>query len=366
MPLRGSPRKRSSLGRFGRESDPPPGESRNPRPRFFKSRGFQASLSILLAAAFLAFFLRQVKFAEIGQRIASASAGWLSLSLALALATFWLRAVRWTWILRPVGRVPLFPAFLSTAVGFAANNLPGKVGEVIRPAVLARSQKLPFSPLLASIVLERAFDGASVVFFFLVAAWRGLPKSSGFGRLLAPAALLLTLFALVSFSVFRRTQTERFLERIWRRLPDRVQPRVRSFAATFVDGFATLKDPQLLLLVSAGSIAMWFVINLQIYAILRAFHLSVPFSTSYVVTAFAVLGLMFPTPGGLGSYHLAVQFALHSLYDVEEAAASGVALLAHAVSFIPITLIGLSLFVASPLRRKGLRELAETESLPEP
>lgn len=330
-------------------------------PGLFKSRSFQVGFSLLLAAGFLVVFLRQVPFREIGQRISSASGGWLLLSLALALATFWLRAVRWTWILRPVGPVPVYPAFVSTAVGFAANNLPGKVGEVIRPAVLARSQKLPFSPLLASIVLERAFDGASVVFFFLLAASKGLPKSRGFGQLVLPASLLLVLFSAVSFAVFRRKETERFLDRLWRRFPEKLQPRVRGFAATFVDGFATLRSPRLLLLVSGGSIAMWFVINLQIYAILRAFHLELPFSTSYVVTTFAVLGLMFPTPGGLGSYHVAVQFALHGLYDVEEAAASGVALLAHAVSFVPITLVGLSLFIASPLRRNGLREFGQTE-----
>ena len=70
---------------------------------------------------------------------------------------------------------------------------------------------------------------------------------------------------------------------------------------------------------------MWFVINVQIYAVLRAFHLDLPFTSSFVVTAAAVLGLMFPTPGGLGSYHVAVQLALTDVYGVARNAASGVA-----------------------------------------
>ncbi len=327
-----------------------------------RSRAVQILVSLAVTVLLAAFFLRGLRLREIGRQIASADAGWLVASVAMGLATFALRAVRWTWLLRPVAVVPFYPAFVATAFGFAANNLPGKVGEVLRPALLARSRKLPFSPLLASVVLERVFDGASVVFYFLIAAATGLPNSRGFGKLLVPAALLLVLVALVVFSVFRRAATERFLEKLWRRLPERFQPRARSFAETFVDGFASLRDPRLLLLVTAGSLVMWLVINVQIYSVIRAFHLDLPFSSSFVVTAAAVLGLMFPTPGGLGSYHVAVQLALTDVYAVARDTASGVALLAHAISFIPISVLGITLFALTRMRLQKVEELARTET----
>jgi glycosyltransferase 2 family protein len=94
--------------------------------------------------------------------------------------------------------------------------------------------------------------------------------------------------------------------------------------------------------------------------VLRASPTDVPFSASFVVTAAAVLGLMFPTPGGLGSYHLAVQLALMDVYGVAKDTASGVAVLAHAISFVPITLIGLALFAASGVRWKKIEKVAET------
>ncbi|HEX9689918.1 MAG TPA: lysylphosphatidylglycerol synthase transmembrane domain-containing protein [Thermoanaerobaculia bacterium] len=329
--------------------------------RALKSRPVQIGLSVLLAALLLAIFLRGLRIGEITRQVSSASGAWLAASLSLAIATFALRALRWTWLLRPVARVPFYPAFVATAFGFAANNLPGKVGEILRPALLARSRKLPFSPLLASVLLERVFDGASVLFFFLLAASGGIPNSRGTGKLIIPAALLLVLVCAVLFSVFRREQTERLLEKLWRRLPEKLQPRARSFAETFVDGFASLRNPKLLLLVTAGSLAMWLVINVQIYAVLRAFHLELPFSASFVVTAAAVLGLMFPTPGGLGSYHVAVQLALTDVYGVARDAASGVALLAHVISFVPITFIGLALFAATPMTLRKIEEIAERE-----
>lgn len=329
--------------------------------RALKSRPVQVAVSVVLAGVLLALFVRGLNVAEIGRQIGAADGRWLTASILLAITTFLLRALRWTWLLRPVARVPFYPAFVATAFGFAANNLPGKVGEVLRPALLARSRGLPFSPLLASVLLERVFDGAAVLFFFLIAAGGGLPNSAGLGKLIVPAVLLLVLVGMVLFSVFRRAATERFLERLWRRLPERFQPKARAFAETFVDGFASLKDPRLLALVTAGTLAMWFVINVQIYAVLRAFHLELPFSASFVVTAAAVLGLMFPTPGGLGSYHVAVQLALTDVYGVAREAASGVAVLAHAFSFVPITVIGITLFALGPMSLRKVEEVAESE-----
>jgi uncharacterized protein (TIRG00374 family) len=312
-----------------------------------KSHGWKIGVSLALTAVLLYFFFRGVDAGKTRDAILGASPPWLGASLALGLLTFFLRAVRWTWILRPVARVRVGPAFTATAAGFAANNLPGKVGEVLRPYLLSRSQSLPFSPLLASILLERVFDGASVIFFFLLAMGVGRPRSGGFARLLAPAALLAALVVAVLFAVFRRTQAERLFEKICRWLPARFQKRAIEFSLTFVDGFASLKSPGLLVSIVAGSIGMWFVINLQIYCVLKAFALSLPLSAAYVVTAAAVLGLAVPTPGGLGSYQVAVQIALTDVFSVARTTATSVALVAWATSFVLITLIGLALLAVS-------------------
>src|SRR6266498_701326 len=314
-----------------------------------KSHRLKIFFSLALTAGLLFLFFRGVDAGKTREAIVAASPGWLGASLVLGLLTFFLRAVRWTWILRPVARVPVGPAF-------AANNLPGKVGEVLRPYLLSRSRKLPFSPLLASILLERVFDGASVIFFFLLAMSAGVTRSGGSARIVLPAAVLALLVAGVLFAVFRRTQTERLMELVWRRLPERLQPRAREFAGTFVDGFASLKSPGLLLSIVAGSLAMWFVINVQIYFVLKAFALPLPLSAAYVVTAAAVLGLAVPTPGGLGSYQVAVQIALTDVFSVTRTTATSVALVACATSFVFITLIGLGFFLFS-FRTVRLRDV---------
>jgi len=326
-----------------------------------RAHALKIAISLALTALLLAFFIRGIDLHRTRAAVLSTSPLWLGASLVLGIGTFVFRAVRWTWILRPVARVRVFPAFQATAIGFAANNLPGKVGEVLRPALLARSEGLAFSPLLASVALERVFDGASVLFYLLLAVWLDRGRKGSLGLVgLVPAAVLGALVALALFAVYQRPATERLLEKIWRRLPPRIQPKVAAFSTTFIDGFASLKSPALLLAITAGSLAMWLVINLQIYSVLRAFHLDLPLTAAFVVTAAAVLGLAVPTPGGLGSYQAAVAETLKKLYGVARESAAGVAILAWATSFILITLIGLALLALSG-RERALARAAERD-----
>ena len=334
---------------------------------WWRSRRFQAGVSIVLAVGLVAFFLSRVRLADIGRQIAQASPGWLLASTVVSLLIFVARAVRWTWILRPLGHVPFMPAFRATAVGFAANTvLPARAGEVIRPALLARERGLPFPALLASIVFERILDALAQLLFLGIALSSGDAGQSGVlssGRIrwvvggVAAVAVAVALFA-----VIWRPATERLLERAFRILPQRARPIAGRIAHTFLDGFASLRTPRLALLVGLGSIAMWGIINVQIYCVMRAFGLSLPLTAAFVVTTAGVLGLAVPTPGGVGGYHAALQFALTDVYGVPLDVATGIALIAHAVSFLPISIIGFAFFAASPWRREGISHLGNTET----
>ena len=330
----------------------------------WKSRPFQMAVSLGLAGAFTWFFLRKADLPELGRAIRGASPAWMAASVSLGLGTFVLRAVRWQWILRPVGLVRFPPAFRATAIGFAANTvLPARAGEVLRPALLSRERALPFSALLASIAFERVLDGLSQLLFLAIALVLGPPPgapaetaalSSSPALRLAAAALFGAVVLLVLFAVVWRRATERMLDAALRVFPGAWRPRLKSIGHTFLDGFASLRSPRLLMLVVAGSVAMWFVINLQIYSVMRAFHVELPVSAAFVVTTAAVLGVAVPTPGGLGSYQAAVQYALTRFYGVAAAPASGVAILSWASSFVMITLMGFALFAAAPGRREAL------------
>lgn len=328
-----------------------------------RSRAFQTAASIVLGAGLLAFFLSRVPLADIGKQIAAASKPWLFAAIGLSLIVFVFRTSRWIWMLRPLARVPFFAAFRATAVGFAANTvLPARAGEVLRPALLARERGLPFSALLASILFERVLDALSQLFFLSLAlAGPNAAAMGPFGstrvRILA-GAVAAGAITVALFAVVWRSTTERVIDRLLVVLPARIRPAAGHIAHSFLDGFASLKTPRLALLVGAGSLGMWLVINLQIWCILRGFGLDLPLSSAFVVTTAAVLGLVVPTPGGVGGYHAAVQFALTEVFHVPIATATGIALIAHAVSFVPISIIGFALFATNPARRDKIAGLA--------
>ena len=197
------------------------------------SRKFQAGASIVLALGLFAFFLSRVPLTDIARQIAAASPAWLAATVLISLSTFLLRTVRWTWILRPLGRVPFFPAFRATAIGFAANTvLPARAGEILRPAILAREQGLPFPALLASIVFERVLDAMSQLFFLGIALALG-PAGGAMGTFASGrirwvvAAIAAVAIGVALFAVLWRAATERFLERVFLLLPGAL-PRRRA------------------------------------------------------------------------------------------------------------------------------------------
>ena len=319
---------------------------------FLKSRAFKVLVSLGLGLGLVWLLVRQVDPAEVGRRIASASPAWLWASAGLAVLTYGLRAWRWMWILRPVGLVAFGPSFYATAMGFAGNFLPARAGEIIRPAVLSRETKLPFSALLASILFERLLDAGSV-FFFLGLAILDRPwvKATGAGGLpVAVGALpLIALGGIVALSylaIFQRRLLQGLLDVLLRVLPSRWRIPARAAFSSFLDGLALVKNftAGQWGVVTGGSIGMWFVINLQIACVVRAFGLDLPLSASYILTFAAVLGLAIPTPAGIGGYHAAVAAALVK-FRVPEDVALGVATLAHAVSFVPITVIALTMLL---------------------
>ena len=119
---------------------------------------------LALAVGLVALFLRNVDLGGVVDGILHARPEWLALSLATTFANLAIRALRWQYLLQPLGRTTFANAFRATAVGFAANNLlPARAGEVIRPYFLARHEQMSATGAFATIILERLLDTMTVL-----------------------------------------------------------------------------------------------------------------------------------------------------------------------------------------------------------
>jgi uncharacterized protein (TIRG00374 family) len=128
-----------------------------------------AIAATLAMAAFVAYRWRTSGFSwrEFTKALANVDWSWLALSLALILATYVGRAMRWEVMLRPLQKnTNLWRVFSATAIGFTAVVLFGRAGEAVRPYLIAKKEGVTFSSQVAAWVVERMLDLLMILVIF--------------------------------------------------------------------------------------------------------------------------------------------------------------------------------------------------------
>jgi uncharacterized membrane protein YbhN (UPF0104 family) len=145
---------------------------------------------------------------------------------------------------------------------------------------------------------------------------------------------------------------------IARVLPRRIAERLASVATTFSSGFAAARDPRSLFLAMFWSFPLWIVIAGDAWVVSRAFGIAMPFTGSFLLSAVLVIGVAVPTPGAVGSYHEAYRWAVTSFFGADNDTAVAAAIVVHAISFIPVVLVGILYMAQDGLSVGGLQALA--------
>jgi uncharacterized protein (TIRG00374 family) len=324
---------------------------------------------VVLAAALVALFLHNVDLWGAIAAIAHARAGWLALSLATTFANLAIRAFRWQYLLEPLGSATFANAFRATAVGFAASSvLPARAGEVIRPYFLSRHEPMSATGAFATIILERLLDTVTVlvqlalfVLLFGGAAGAANPvvfsavKWAGASAAGIAVAALAVLFVLAGDPArFARTMAR--LEHV---VPSALAGVIARIAEKFARGLGIIRRPGRLLAALALSVPLWLSIDLGIWAVAMAFGFAVPFTGSFLILAFLVIGVAVPTPGAIGGFHEAFRLAATTFYAAPDDAAVGAAIVLHAFSVGPALLLGLFFAADAGLNLTRMRQMAD-------
>lgn len=332
-------------------------------------------LILVLTVGLLGFFLRNADMVAVWAETRRASPIDLLLALTATAATYVLRALRWQYLLAPIGHTRFSTAFRTTVIGFAASFLlPARAGEVIRPYLLARRERLSATAVFATVILERLLDLVMVLGLFAAFVFTGAPGVVGadpsrlarvtFGGTMAAGGALvaaITLFVLAGHP----ERIGRLVLRIERVLPLRLAHAMARFAKTFAQGLAVLRQPGRLAVALLLSIPLWLSIAVGIWLTSRAFHITFPFTASFLVMTILVVGVAMPTPGAIGGFHAAYQIAVQTFFAAPTDRAIGGAIVLHAISFLPVTLLGVSFMIAEGLTLDTARKLAATSGAPE-
>ena len=325
-------------------------------------------LGIVLAVGLLAVFLRSADLGRVWIEMESARGDLLTLAFVLTGVMYLVRAERWQYLLHPLGETRFWVAFKTTVIGFAASFiLPARAGEVIRPYLLAREERLSATAAFATIIVERLLDLVAVLLllglFFLAfssgeaQAAPGLFRAVAWGALaLAPvgAGVLIAMFVMAGHP----ERLHRLVLRGERVLPARMAHAVAALAKTFAEGLAVVRRPSRLVAALGWSLVLWLTIATQTWVLVTAFGIAIPFGGSFLLTAMLVVGVSLPTPGGVGGSHEALRLGLTSFYQADNDAAVGAAILQHAVNFVPVIILGLWFIAREGLSLTRLRELS--------
>ena len=343
-----------------------------------KSRG-RAILVVLLTTAImvalLAWSFHGVDFGKAIEAFRNARWGLFPVAILIQLAVFPVKAYRWRVILGERHRVPLFSLLAAIMIGFMANSIFSRLGELVRAAVLGARRQTATATAFASIALERVFD-VLIVLLFLGAAlvWLDPAADGETGRGLAQVRVAgLTVGALfVVVTVFlvllrlRPAGTTRFVLFFAGWLPSRVRPHIQRFLHTFLEGLNALKSVRQVVWVLILSLAHWGIQVLYFYTIGACFpDLPLVIPGAMLVFAVSALGVgAIPTPGYIGIYQSAIIVAagIIGMPDHLNEVVFNYAWLSWAGSIPPIILAGFAFLWIEGLKMSQLRaEAAEAE-----
>jgi uncharacterized protein (TIRG00374 family) len=335
------------------------------------SSRLRAALVFVLTIALLAYFFYGVELGPVWEATRQADGPLLAVAVLATMLTYVLRAFRWQYLLAPIGPTRFSTAFQTTVIGFAASFiLPARPGEVLRPYLLARREGLPPTAAFATIILERLLDLVTVLLLFGLfvltvdpAALSRDPEMFGqvkAGGLLAAAASVagLAVFFVLAGHPERLGAWTLRIERV---LPARLARAVAGFVETFAEGLAVMRQPGRLLVSLILSFPLWLSIALGIWVTSRAFHMTFGYMGSFLVMTLLVVGVAVPTPGQIGGFHAMYKIAVVNFFGVLEPTAVAAAIVLHAISFVPVTLLGLVFLAREGLSLGRMRDMASQQ-----
>jgi len=291
----------------------------------------------------------------------------LALAVGFVALTLWIRTVRWQHLLAPIGPTRFRTVFRAGVIGFAALAiLPARIGDLLRPYLVARRDGLPVSATLATIVMERVLDLIAVLALMALYVWGFADTSAWNQALLAPieasaaagGALSIALMVVMWVLASHPERIGRFVHAAAWLLPRTLAHRLGELASTFSAGFAVARSPKGLFLSMFWSVPLWLIIAAETWAVTAAFGIDMSFTGSFLLQAMLVVGVAVPTPGGVGSFHEAYRLGVTTFFGAPNDQAVAAAIVVHFLAFVPVLLLGVLFMVQDGLSFGSLEALA--------
>lgn len=323
-------------------------------------------LGIAISLFFMVLLFNKIDFRLLGTALLSADYRYVFLAICFTFFNYFLRAVRWHYLLISEKSIPLSPLYSATIIGYMANNLlPARLGEFIRAYTLARREQLEAPAVFATLVIDRLFDGFTVLILLLVTLFT-LQMPAGMEdaarALRAGGAIMFLLYCgIMLFLYLLKRQTMRTLSAVryvLKPFPKRISDNLIPLLGSFIGGIRLSSRGLHVAALIATSAGIWLFCLLAVDMTLRSFNVHLPLTASMFILILLVFAVMVPaSPGFIGTYHYACYKGL-SVFGIPETTSVSIALIMHGTGFFPVIIAG---FYYLWKNKISLNELQEAE-----
>lgn len=301
------------------------------------------ALGFIISGVFVYLALQGLNLQEVWLDLQGAQYEWLIPGVGVYFLAVWARTWRWHYLLRPIKRIPLRTLFPVVVIGYMGNNVyPFRAGEVIRAWVLKRNQEVSISASLATIIVERIFDGL-VMLIFVFAALPFAPIPEVYSRIVIWMTALFfgALIAFLGFALRPELTRKIYTWFLIKSVPvEPVRERIMALADRFLEGLASLRSPADLAMTLLTSVVIWLAETTKYWFVMHAFNFEVSFFVLMLMTAVVNLATTLPSsPGYVGTFD-EPGIEVLAAFGVAKNTAAAYTLVLHAALWLPITLLG--------------------------
>ena len=303
---------------------------------------WQFWLGAVISAFFLIVALRGLHLQDLWEIFKRANYWWLIPGVAVYFLAVWARVWRWHYLLRNIKTIPLKEMWPPVVIGYMGNNIyPFRIGEILRAYVLKRNQRVSISASLATILVERIFDGLVMLIFVVVA----LPTVPSLPQWLKQIVILASLaFAgallFLTFWAIKPKLAQKFFTAILRYAPQKVRQPALAIVNNFTAGLGSLRSFKDVMMVFFTSITIWLLETVKYWFVMHAFPFTVSFFALMLMNGVVNLATTLPSaPGYIGTFD-GPGIEVLKVFGVAPTVAAGYTLVLHAALWLPITLLG--------------------------
>lgn len=307
---------------------------------------------------------------RLGALLIHVNPGLLILAVFLSYASYLVRAYRWQYFTEPIKKCSPWILFKAQLVGFSSIYLIGRAGEIVRPAYIARLERVTFTSQVAVWIVERIYDSlALVVLFALSLGFISEPAAGAHPALmhrLHTAALVVLALAgaavvvLAAYRIYRR----RAIPLLLNYTPARFRNRLHGLLESFSTGLGVIQNPRDFAITVALTVILWGINVTVLWLTVRSMRGGM---TGFAwwgagLTVFlGAIGLMIQLPGVGGGYQVAVLLSLKDVFHLPPEGSAGAAILAWVTIMLPCIALGIVLLVVDRTSLRKLRVIAAEE-----